>query len=359
MYCLLAPRKGRKYWTVRIRLPWWPRSRELGTSCERKTDARAVAERMHTEFATESYRVTVATAIDELIGLRRRQKRAAGTLQKLDEKGAPIFRFFNDGERFIHTLHLQDTEGYVEWRRGQGLSDSSIAMELTVLISALRYQARHGKYAQDPKHLWPEEIAHGSGPARTRWLTWDEYLKLLLSIAPEWKDHFQVYVGTGIRLGELYRIRRHHLNGRLLTVMTTKTDIGPRVVPPNGDAYDALCSRAVLAARDQPLFPLPKDRPKWEAQEVAWHRALSAACAAAGIEHCSTNDLRRTFVSWCWQQGVNLTLVIQWMGHKSSRMIREVYAQPSVEQHEREAEKIPSRKRIPVPETPAKKETEK
>lgn len=354
MYCLLAPRKGRKYWTVRIRLPWWPKSREFGTSCERKTDARAVAERMHTEFATESYRVTVATAIDELIGLRRRQKRAIATLQKLDEKGAPIFRFFNDGERFIHTLHLEDTEGYVEWRRAQGLSDSSIAMELTVLVSALRYQARHGKYAQDPKNLWPEEIAHGSGPARKRWLTWEEYLKVLFAMDAEFKDHLQVYVGSGPRLGELYRIKPSHLKGKLLEIQTTKTDVGPRLVPLNGDAYDVVHFRALSTAAGKPLFPIT--RPTWEAQETAWHRALDAACEAAGVEHASTNDLRRTFCSWCWQQGINMEMVIKWMGHKSSRMIREVYAQPSVEQHEREAEKIPSRKRIPVPEEATKKE---
>ena len=255
------------------------------------------------------------------------------------------------GERFIHAITLHDTEKYVEWRRGMSLSDSTIAMELTVLTSALRYQARHGKYHQDPKHLWPEELSHGSGPAKKRWLTWDEYLRVLLAIDAEWKDHFTVYVGTGMRLSELYRIKRHHLNGRLLTIETTKTDIGPRVMPPNGDAYEVLTARAAVAKKGEPLFQLPDGRKRWEAQEVAWNRALTAACVAAGVEHASTNDLRRTFISWCWQQGIPEALVMKWVGHKSSRMIREVYAQPSVEQHEREADKIPSRKRIPVPET--------
>lgn len=354
-YCLLAPRKGRRYWTARIRMPWWPRAKELGTGCERKSDARAVAERLHTECATESYRVTVATAIDELIGLRRRQKRSAATLEKLDEKGAPLFRFFGDGARFIHTLELHDTERYVEWRRGMGISDSTIAMELTVLTSALRYQAKHGKYTRDPKHIWPEELGHGSGPPRTRWLTWDEYLRVLLSIGPEFRDHFTVFVGTGVRLGELKRIKAHHLSGRLLTVVTTKTDIGNRIVPPNGDAYDVIAARATFTPKGKALFPLT--RKTWETQDKAWERALSAACKAAGIEHASTNDLRRTFVSWCRQQAIPEDLVIKWVGHKSSTMIRQVYAQPSAEQHEREADKIPSRKRIPVPET-TKKETD-
>ncbi len=237
-----------------------------------------------------------------------------------------------------------------------GVSDSTIAMELTVLTSALAYQARHGKYPRDPKALWPAEIAHGSGPPRKRWLTWDEYLRVLMSIAPEFKDAFVMYCATGMRLGELYKLTATHAVGRLLNVPGTKTEGADRIVPLNGDALEVMGRRRAETPRG-PLWPI--GRPNWEAQEVAWHRALTAACEAAKVEHASTNDLRRTFCSWCWQQGVDEALVIKWMGHKSSRMVREVYAQPSQEQHEREGDKIPSRRRVPVEDAPQARETKR
>jgi integrase len=348
-YLLIAPRKGRRFWTVRITLPG-QRAQELGTKCERKSDARAVADRLHTEAATAQYRITLQDAIEQLIGLRLRKKRSLATIEKTTQKGAALIGLLG-AERNIMSLSLQDMEDYAATRRVRGVSDSTIAMELAVLMSALAYQQKKGRYPLDPKNLWPEEIAHGSGPARKRWLPWDEYLRILFAIDAEWKDHLTVYVGTGLRLGELYRLKPEHLRGKLIEVQTTKTkgkdgSAETRLLPPNGDAYEVLHRRAEKAKKGQPLFPNP--RPTWEAQEVAWHRALSAACEAAKVAHASTNDLRRTFCSWCWQQGIDEALVIKWMGHKSSRMVREVYAQPSIEQHEKAGEKIPSRKAIPA-----------
>lgn len=347
MYALKAPRRGRKYWTVRISLPGQAPV-ELSTSCERRADARAVADRLHTERATARYRVALSDALDALIGLRTRQSRSPATLEKLSQKGGALLGLLGE-DTPIHSLTLAHTERYVARRRSMGVSDSTISMELTVLTSALAYQRKHGRVEYDPKSLWPDELTHGSGPARKRWLSWEEYLRVLSAMAPEFRDHFTVYVCTGVRLGELYRIKRYHVRDRVLEVLTTKTDVGVRLVGLNGDAYDVLHRRAQKAGREEPLFPIP--RPNWEAQEVAWHRALTAACVAAGVPHASTNDLRRTFASWAWQQGVPEALVIKWMGHKSSRMVREVYAQPSTEQHEREAEKLPSRRAIPVPAT--------
>ena len=54
-------------------------------------------------------------------------------------------------------------------------------------------------------------------------------------------------------------------------------------------------------------------------------RDLHDACDRAGLEHCSPNDLRRTFSSWLKQQGVDSFTVAKMMGHTSSRMVELVY----------------------------------
>jgi integrase len=78
------------------------------------------------------------------------------------------------------------------------------------------------------------------------------------------------------------------------------------------------------------------------AQERAWLRALRRGCERAGIPHASTNDLRRTFCSWCRQRGVPLEDCIDWLGHASEQMAREVYSHQSREVGLQHIQKLPT-----------------
>ena len=341
MYTLLRPRGRHRYWGVRISLPGQP-TKERSTKCTRKSDARRVADRLHSEAAASVTRITLLEAIELLIGLRVRQKRAQSTIEKLEEKGAQLLRYFGE-RRDVGALRLSHTCAYVAHRRAARVSDSTIAMELGVLRAALRYLRRLERYERDPEALWPDELPHGSG-VRDRWLPWPEYLKILAALGAEFRDHFVLYCATGLRLRELYSIRPADLvqteDGHELRVRGTKTAGAARVVPVNPDVLEVLERRA--QAGGVALFPLTRGNEK--SQRAAWSRALKAACRAAGARPASTNDLRRTFASWAFQEGVAEPLVIKWLGHTSSAMVRRVYAQASSEQHAREGAKIPSRR---------------
>lgn len=342
MYTLLKPRPGHPYWRVRISLPG-QRTREFSTKCKRKTDARAVADRLHGEAAASVARVTLLEALELMIGLRVRQKRSPETIGKLEEKGAQLVRFFGETQD-VNALRLADTTRYVEHRRNQRVSDSTIAMEMGALRASLRYLRRLERYERDPEALWPDELPHGSG-VRDRWLPWPEYLRVLAAMPAEFRDHFVVYCACGLRFSELYGIRAADLvetaDGHELRVRGTKTAGAARTVPANPDALEALQRRA-QATPGGPLFQVTRGTLK--SQKTAWSRALKAACRAAGVAHASTNDLRRTFASWCFQNGVPEALAIKWLGHTSSAMVRRVYAHASSEQHAREVAKLPSRR---------------
>ena len=342
MYTLLRPRGRHRYYGVRIKLPG-QKAVERSTKCTRRGDARAVAERLHSEAAAQIARVPILEALELLIGLRVRQRRSASTISKLEEKGAQLLRYFGQ-QRDVCGLRLADTTAYVAHRRGQRVSDSTIAMELGVLRAALRYLRRLERYERDPEALWPDELPHGSG-VRDRWLPWKEYLQVLAAIAPEFRDHFVTYCACGLRWVELYRVRAVDLvqtdAGYELRVRGTKTAGAARTVPVNPDALEVLQRRAE-AAPEGPLFATT--RGSEASQKTAWSRALAAACRAARVAHASTNDLRRTFASWAFQAGVVEPLTIKWLGHTSSAMVRRVYAQASSEQHAREVAKLPSRR---------------
>lgn len=334
-YTLKRPRAGRKFYTVEIRLPGKP-ARELSTQCERRGDARAVAERLHTEAATEATRITLLTALETFIGLKVRQRRSESSIEIYEEKGAQLCRVLGN-DRDVNTLRLADMTAYVETRRAKGVSDSTISKEMGVLRATLRYLVRLELYSRTPDALWPPELAHGSG-VRDRWLPWDEYLRVLQALPPEWRDALAVYCQAGLRYSELYRIEGRDV-GEVLTVRGTKTKSARRVVPITADVREILERRAKDAGSG-PLWPVTRQR---ASQRTRWLKVLGLACERAGVAHASTNDLRRTFASWAFQQSVPEPLVIKWLGHDSSRMVRRVYAQPSVAQHVEQGAKIPTR----------------
>jgi hypothetical protein len=55
-------------------------------------------------------------------------------------------------------------------------------------------------------------------------------------------------------------------------------------------------------------------------------QTLERACARAGIQRCTPNDLRRTYSTWLRADGVPNELSAPTMGHKDTRMLDRVYA---------------------------------
>lgn len=343
MYTLLKPRRGHRYWGVRICLPGQP-PLERSTKCARKTEARTVAERLHADAVASATAVTLGEAIGLLIGMRVRQKRSPATIRKLEQKSLQLLRFFGEA-RDVNSLRVTHTIDYVIARRAARISDSTIAMEVGTLRAALRYLRRLEKYSRDPGALWPDELPHGSGIGE-RWLTWQEYLLTLAALDAEFRDHFTVYCATGIRYVELYRIHAADLvravEGWELRVRGTKTAGAARTVSITEDALEVLQRRS-LATPSGPLFPETHGNAK--AQQTAWYRALRAALRAAGLKTASTNDLRRTFATWARDRGADESVVAAWLGHSAkSQMLRRVYVKIPSSTHAREGAKLPSRR---------------
>jgi integrase len=69
-----------------------------------------------------------------------------------------------------------------------------------------------------------------------------------------------------------------------------------------------------------------------------WHRArmhqnLRRWCAVAEIEPVTANDLRRTYATWMAEAGVPESLLLKYMGHTTSAMLRRVYSQTTDRMH--------------------------
>lgn len=107
---------------------------------------------------------------------------------------------------------------------------------------------------------------------------------------------------TGLRLGELLRIKPGDLRGDELQVPKSK-NMRPRILP--------LHPRALHIAQRLPYENVTKAilRKQWV-----------AAREEAGMGHIHFHDLRHTFASWMIQSGTPIHVLKDLMGHKSIHM---------------------------------------
>ncbi|MDQ7833609.1 MAG: site-specific integrase [Desulfovibrionaceae bacterium] len=159
---------------------------------------------------------------------------------------------------------------------------------------------------------------------RLRFLTPEEAKRLImeLSITSQlWHDITLFALHTGLRAGELLRLRPCHFDRRsgLIHVLDTKTSEN-RTIPLNNIARDVLHRREKL--RGEYIFT---DHDKQITYITRTFRRAVEACKL----NSHTNDrrqkvvfhtLRHTFASWMVQQGVPLAVVGQLLGHRSMQM---------------------------------------
>jgi integrase len=357
-YKLRPPIPGKsEYWTARITPPNGTRF-ERSTRCTRKSDADKVAAQWDREAAVPSNQVaqasvTLEAALEFLRTDKLDKKQSESSIGIIEEKAPHLLGYFGT-ERLVHTIELAHTEGYMRHRRKKGVSDRTIEMELGYLRQALKVLRRKKLYTGHPGDIMPDQLK--PGPPRDRWLPPDEVEKLLEAMGPvhgyyrdqygtgerhwvdhevamgnDWRDWVVAYLYTGMRLSELLKLTRQHVSADFgeLHNPGTKTVGAKRMIPIHAE-LDKVLRRRVKLYPSGRLFPSPS--PNYAAHKNAWLRALKRGCARAGIEPVSTNDLRRTFCSWCFQNSVPETLLIKWMGHTSNKMIRQVYAQASSSQ---------------------------
>lgn len=299
------------------------------TRADDKATAVKVARAIHRRRLLEAPEGQELRLSDALELLRRHKERkgvSPATLEILAEKGGRLLAVLGP-DRNLSALTLMDAEAYLDLRVRQGVTLHTVQKEWGTLRSALRQAARHDLYPHDPTRIWPEALRDVYEP-RERWLTVEESTRLAAALPARRRDHFTVFVHTGARYSELFRIRACDVDvaERALWVDGRKgrKDRAQRTVPLSDDAWEVV-SRRMAEHPAGPLFP-----DTWTRSALA--RTLKAASRRAKLPQVdSTNDLRRTFATWLFHASVPEATTIRLMGHSSSRMVRRVYSQHSGE----------------------------
>jgi integrase len=191
--------------------------------------------------------------------------------------------------------------------RGTFVTQHSINRELAYLRAAFEHCRRfHGLTMPDVdwKGLKAKEPPH-----RVRFLSRDEYAKLMEAAHDTLRPIIAVAVGTGLRQGNLLRLdwKQVRLDAGVIEIPRAKS--GRSHVVRLSAAVRAVLATTPPAQRKGPVFDLTNFRRRW-----------SDALDDAGIEDFRFHDLRHTFASWARQAGADLADICEALGHSSITM---------------------------------------
>lgn len=305
---------------------------QRSTKCTDKKAAEAVARQWERDGADPDAAVrrtaTLTDALKLLIDDRQEQatagRRSQQTVEFYQRKVGHLTRVFehDESERYrpklLATLKAHDVDRYISQRRAEGAAENTISKELVALRASLKLALRAGLWDRDPATVCPIAFAPEYKP-RKRALTVGELQRLLPELTPDRAAAVAFMVATSAEWGAVGRAQRADVDLARQTVLVrgTKRSTRWRTVPLVSDAQRFLVRYALEHAEGAggALF-------------ASWtnvRRDLIDACARAGIEPVSPNDLRRTCATWLRAAGAPPDLLAALMGHTDSRMVERVY----------------------------------
>jgi len=295
------------------------------TRCTSKRAARLVRNALEQAAANPhlaaAQTTTVEDALDAIQSLRREQAKAGERSVDTAEdyyptKMGPLGRILGL-QTPLASLSAMMLDGYVSQRRKEQIANSTIYKELSVLRGALKLAKRHGKWHGDIA-IVPQ--VPGQSKPRTRILTPGQLDQLFSELERDDAARAAFSVATGAELRATVHALRADVGGRVVPLRGTKNAGRAREVPILSDWQRGLLVYALEHAKGVggKLFARGADE---------WRGAIRYAARRAGIDHCTPNDLRRTYSSWLRAAGASNQNIAPTMGHADTRMLDRTYAQ--------------------------------
>lgn len=322
------------------------------------TGPAAIAERHRRDRAQVDYVPTLAEwlpkHIAQLTGVTDRTRLDYAAMAK--RTFLPIL-----GDEPLDGIDRAKVAGVINALEHKGLSAKSIANAHGLLSSTLTSAIIEGHIETNPCHRMRLPRAREVERQEERFLTHEEYGRLLAAIREDMRPVLVTMFGTGLRWSELtaLEVRDVVLTAKPPMIRVTKawkaTPGQPKQI---GPPKSSKSRRTVILAPQVVTILLPLlDRPGTDRLFVGkfgkplhhgpWRdRIWVPACVAAGLATSAVpydgpriHDARHTHASWLIEQGATLEQVQDQLGHESILVTRKVYGhlQPAMRQSLAEA----------------------
>jgi len=158
--------------------------------------------------------------------------------------------------------------------------------------------------------------------ARLRFLSDDEALRLVNASGPDLRNLVTAALMTGMRYGELGRLRVEDFRADAGTVQVVISKSGKSRHVALSQEGREFFSRLCQGKQSRDLM-LTLDGREW--RKAYQQRRFSEACKAARIEGASIHCLRHTYASRLIMRGASLSVVAAQLGHTSTAMVERHY----------------------------------
>jgi integrase len=246
------------------------------------------------------------------------------------------------GRRPVAAVKYEDIVSWLRWMQEKGLSAKTIANHHGLLSATMTTAVRREIRAANPcKGVKLPKSTRTADP--TRFMTRDEWSRIMAAMDPHYVPFFQLLIGTGLRFSEGTALLASDFQLDAVTpvvrvVKAWKEDghggylIGPpktrksiRTVSLAPSTVDAIRAR-VEAAGDGLVFTHPKGVPLRSSQ--AW-KSWGPACEAAGFPKDARpriHDIRHSHASWMVAAGLEIFALSRRLGHESITVTMDRYS---------------------------------
>jgi integrase len=209
-------------------------------------------------------------------------------------------------------------DAFIAWRRSNGVAETSLGKDLSVMRPAMRYALRAGKWGGSLEQCFPRhELRY---EPTERWLDHDELDLLMAELEPNRAAVIAFAYALGAEPRAIERARREDIadaSASWVHVRGTKRKTRDRRVPVRFEWQRELLgfARKHADGTEGRLFS------KWSNQR----RVLAEACDRAGIDPASLTALRHSFAHRCKAEGIRQEDLAPAMGHTDTKMLDAIY----------------------------------
>ena len=211
-------------------------------------------------------------------------------------------------------------DDFKQMRKGQGVKPATINRQLNIFRRMLNLAMKRWQWLKVVPVI---EMEPNADKKRIRYLSFDEFHRLL-DCCDDWlKDLVSLAAWTGLRQGNILNLRRDQVNlvARTITIEGDSMKNGEHLAIPLAEpAYEVLKKLFQVVRIDSPYVFCKSDGSLYS--HMAVQRAFSRAKEKAEIEDFRYHDLRHCYATWSRQAGVDLDTLADLLGHKDTRMTR-------------------------------------
>jgi len=343
---IYSSKHQKKVWQVDIRV----NKKRVRATLFTKADAESVAYKLQHDASLRKFGIKTvgqSPALSDLIARRcavidnkrerTRATRVLGYLLELLPRGVGVDQ-----------VTSSDLQLFVERRKKDGLSDSSVTRELNIISSTLRKVGMF--YSQMDQWRAPKTpTLKDSSMRRERYITREErknIIEYLMSPLMDGEDAraatarhrtgliFRFALASAMRHGEIDKLTWSHVAKDRIKVLGTKTN-KTRYVPVTDVIAEILAARRDVS-KSRYVFTAGGGTPPH------FYRILEDACKAVGVPYgdepngMRMHDCRHTATTEMLQAGIDLSTIQSITGHSDRTMIL-YYSHPTGESLERAA----------------------